>query len=165
MLLGAADAPAGALHGRSRLADRRKPGPARSRSGPGSRRSGRQHADRKAEQLVLTSLHPGQEFEADLDSFLIAAGRLWAAGSASTGRRSTRQQSADASRCRPTRSNASATGSRRVPLNPLPPATRRWLEARNLQQVSRRVLFRSQALRRLTCPMSLTRARIPTASR
>ena len=40
----------------------------------------RQHPDRKAEQLVLTSMHPGQEFEADLDSFLIAAGRLWAAG-------------------------------------------------------------------------------------
>lgn len=40
----------------------------------------RQHPDRKAEQLVLTSMHPGQNFEADLDCFLVAAGRLWAAG-------------------------------------------------------------------------------------
>jgi len=40
----------------------------------------RQHPDRKAEQLMLTSLHPGQDFEADLDYLLAAAGRMWTAG-------------------------------------------------------------------------------------
>jgi acyl transferase domain-containing protein/glutamate-1-semialdehyde aminotransferase len=40
----------------------------------------RQHRERKAEQLVVTSLHPGQEFEADLDYLLAAVGRLWTAG-------------------------------------------------------------------------------------
>ena len=40
----------------------------------------RQHPDRKAEQLVLTSLHGGQDFAADLDYLLAAAGRLWTAG-------------------------------------------------------------------------------------
>ena len=37
----------------------------------------RQHPDRKAEQLVLTSLHGGED---DLDDLLAAAGRLWTAG-------------------------------------------------------------------------------------
>jgi glutamate-1-semialdehyde aminotransferase/malonyl CoA-acyl carrier protein transacylase len=40
----------------------------------------RQHPDRKSGQLVLTSLHGGQEVEADLDSLLAAAGQLWIAG-------------------------------------------------------------------------------------
>jgi len=40
----------------------------------------RQHPDRKPGQLVLTSLHGGQEAEADLDSFLAAASQLWTAG-------------------------------------------------------------------------------------
>jgi len=50
--------------------------------GPGQALAGlaRQHPDRKAEQLVLTSLHPGHDFEADLDYLLAAAGRLWTAG-------------------------------------------------------------------------------------
>jgi acyl transferase domain-containing protein len=40
----------------------------------------RQHPGRKPGQLVLTSLHGGQEAEADLDSLLAAAGQLWTAG-------------------------------------------------------------------------------------
>ncbi len=40
----------------------------------------RQHPDRKAGQLVLTSLHGGQEWEADLDCLLAATGRLWTVG-------------------------------------------------------------------------------------
>jgi glutamate-1-semialdehyde aminotransferase/malonyl CoA-acyl carrier protein transacylase len=40
----------------------------------------RQHPGRKPGQLVLTSLHGGQEIEADLDSLLAAAGQLWTAG-------------------------------------------------------------------------------------
>ena len=40
----------------------------------------RQHPDRSGDQLVLTSLHGGQDFEADLDYLLAAAGRLWTAG-------------------------------------------------------------------------------------
>jgi acyl carrier protein len=39
----------------------------------------RQHPGRKAEQLVVTSLHGG-DFEADLDYLLAAVGRLWTAG-------------------------------------------------------------------------------------
>ncbi len=50
--------------------------------GPGQALTGlaRQHPARKAEQLVLTSLHAGQDFEADLDYLLAAAGRLWTVG-------------------------------------------------------------------------------------
>jgi len=50
--------------------------------GPGQALTGlaRQNPDRKAGQLVLTSLHGGQDFEADLDYLLAAAGRLWTAG-------------------------------------------------------------------------------------
>jgi acyl transferase domain-containing protein len=50
--------------------------------GPGQALTGlaRQHGERKAEQLVVTSLHPGQEFEADFDCLLAAVGRLWTAG-------------------------------------------------------------------------------------
>jgi acyl transferase domain-containing protein len=40
----------------------------------------RQHPDRKPGQLALTSLHGGQQVEADLDSLLAAAGQLWTAG-------------------------------------------------------------------------------------
>jgi acyl transferase domain-containing protein len=40
----------------------------------------RQHPGRKPGQLALTSLHGGQEVEADLDSLLAAAGQLWTAG-------------------------------------------------------------------------------------
>ena len=40
----------------------------------------RQHPDRKPGQLALTSLHGGQDAEADLDGLLAAAGRLWTAG-------------------------------------------------------------------------------------
>ena len=50
--------------------------------GPGQALAGlaRQQRERKAEQLVVTSLHPGQEYEADLDCLLAAVGRLWTAG-------------------------------------------------------------------------------------
>ncbi|MFO1217389.1 MAG: aminotransferase class III-fold pyridoxal phosphate-dependent enzyme [Burkholderiaceae bacterium] len=40
----------------------------------------RQHGERKSEQLIVTSLHPGQEFSADLEYLLAAAGQLWTRG-------------------------------------------------------------------------------------
>jgi acyl transferase domain-containing protein/glutamate-1-semialdehyde aminotransferase len=50
--------------------------------GPGQALTGlaRQHRERKADQLLVTSLHPGQEYEADLDCLLAAVGRLWTVG-------------------------------------------------------------------------------------
>ena len=42
----------------------------------------RQHADRSAEQLIVTSLHPGQEPGADFEYLLTAAGQLWTRGAA-----------------------------------------------------------------------------------
>jgi acyl transferase domain-containing protein len=38
----------------------------------------RQNEKRIATQLITTSLHPGQDFAADLDHLLVAAGQLWA---------------------------------------------------------------------------------------
>ncbi len=38
----------------------------------------RQNDKRIATQLITTSLHPGQDFAADLDHLLVAAGQLWA---------------------------------------------------------------------------------------
>jgi len=38
----------------------------------------RQNEKRIATQLITTSLHPGQDFTADLDHLLVAAGQLWA---------------------------------------------------------------------------------------
>ena len=40
----------------------------------------RQHGNRNAEQLIVTSLHPGQEFSADFEYLLAAAGQLWTRG-------------------------------------------------------------------------------------
>ncbi len=40
----------------------------------------RQHTQRNAEQLIATSLNPGQEFAADPEYLLAAAGQLWARG-------------------------------------------------------------------------------------
>jgi len=40
----------------------------------------RQHPARRAEQLVLTSLQPGQKLSAELEHLLTTAGRMWAAG-------------------------------------------------------------------------------------
>ena len=40
----------------------------------------RQHPARKAGQLVLASLHAGQDSEGDLEALVAAAGRLWTAG-------------------------------------------------------------------------------------
>ncbi len=40
----------------------------------------RQHAQRHAEQLITTSLNPGQDFAADPEYLLAAAGQLWACG-------------------------------------------------------------------------------------
>ena len=40
----------------------------------------RQHAQRNAEQLIATSLNPGQDFAADPEYLLAAAGQLWARG-------------------------------------------------------------------------------------
>lgn len=58
------------------------PGLALLEVGPGQALSSlaRQHPARKAEQLVLTSLHPAQEPEGDLEALLAAVGRLWTAG-------------------------------------------------------------------------------------
>ncbi len=40
----------------------------------------RQHTDRNAEQLVVTSLNPAQEAGADIESLLTAVGKLWTRG-------------------------------------------------------------------------------------
>jgi len=40
----------------------------------------RQHNERNAEQLIVTSLHPGQESSADVEYLLAAAGQLWTRG-------------------------------------------------------------------------------------
>lgn len=67
------------MDGAGKLTD---PGLALLEVGPGQALTSfvRQHPDRKAGQLALTSLHGGQDFEADLDYLLAAAGRLWTAG-------------------------------------------------------------------------------------
>ena len=40
----------------------------------------RQHAKRSAAQLIVTSLHPAQDFSADFECLLAAAGQLWTRG-------------------------------------------------------------------------------------
>ncbi len=40
----------------------------------------RQHAERNTEQLIVTSLNPGQEYGADIEYLLAAAGQLWTRG-------------------------------------------------------------------------------------
>ena len=40
----------------------------------------RQHAKRSARQLIVTSLHPAQDFSADFEYLLAAAGQLWTRG-------------------------------------------------------------------------------------
>ena len=40
----------------------------------------RQHPERNAEQLIVTSLHPAQDFNADREYLLRAAGQLWTRG-------------------------------------------------------------------------------------
>ena len=40
----------------------------------------RQHGERNADQLIVTSLHPAQEYSADVEYLLAAAGQLWTRG-------------------------------------------------------------------------------------
>ena len=77
----------------------------------------RQHPDRKAEQLVLTSLHGGED---DLDDLLAAAGRLWTAGVGIDWSALHGDRGAGGYRCRPIRSNGVASGSRQPPRPPNP---------------------------------------------
>ena len=80
----------------------------------------RQHPDRKAEQLVLTSLHPGQESRPISTICSQPPAGCGRPASASTGPRSTRDRGAGGYRCRPIRSNGVASGSRQPPRPPNP---------------------------------------------